>query len=261
MPDLKVFSYLPNPRLYKATIAARFSGAEIEIVGAKPPELRNWLWDFDARELDDGDKAELVHFERTAAVGFSGSLFKTDAFLEAHPFGAVPAGFSGDGSVGIFESNSILRAAARCGTKEHGLLGEGPMEQSRVDSFLDRSLGFAKETQRYLLAASRVTEELHAEMAKELDAYGRGMDMALTHSSHLVGDRVTLADIALACELCLLTNESRFVERLDELGVGLLLPGLRQYERLGAHLRALAADERFNEDLGKYFGRLLAVWA
>ena len=40
MADLRIFSYLPNPRLYKATIAARYSGAEIEVIGAKPPEKR-----------------------------------------------------------------------------------------------------------------------------------------------------------------------------------------------------------------------------
>jgi len=31
--DLRIFTYLSNPRLYKAAIAARFSGARIEIVG------------------------------------------------------------------------------------------------------------------------------------------------------------------------------------------------------------------------------------
>jgi hypothetical protein len=36
-------------------------------------------------------------------------------FLEAHPFGTVPVAFSPDGRVGIFESNSIMRAVARLG--------------------------------------------------------------------------------------------------------------------------------------------------
>ena len=36
MADLRIISYLPNPRLYKATIAARYSGATIEVVGAPP---------------------------------------------------------------------------------------------------------------------------------------------------------------------------------------------------------------------------------
>ena len=53
MADLRIFSYLPNPRLYKATIAARYSGATIEVIGAKPTELPNWLWDYDARELPE----------------------------------------------------------------------------------------------------------------------------------------------------------------------------------------------------------------
>jgi hypothetical protein len=34
--SLKIFSYLPNPRVWKALIAAEFSGAEIEVVGDKP---------------------------------------------------------------------------------------------------------------------------------------------------------------------------------------------------------------------------------
>ncbi|MBL6599052.1 MAG: glutathione S-transferase, partial [Alphaproteobacteria bacterium] len=31
MPDLRIFSYLPNPRIMKATIAARLNGADIEV--------------------------------------------------------------------------------------------------------------------------------------------------------------------------------------------------------------------------------------
>ena len=47
------------------------------------------------------------------AKRFSGVLYKTDSFLKAHPFGTVPAAFSPDGHIGIFRSNSILRAVAR----------------------------------------------------------------------------------------------------------------------------------------------------
>ena len=49
--DLKIFSYLPNPRVWKALITAEFSGAEIEVVGDKPKNLGKWLWDFNAEEL------------------------------------------------------------------------------------------------------------------------------------------------------------------------------------------------------------------
>ena len=45
MSQLRIFSYLPNPRIWKATIAARLCGVEIEIRGAPPTELQSWLWD------------------------------------------------------------------------------------------------------------------------------------------------------------------------------------------------------------------------
>jgi hypothetical protein len=33
MAGLRIFSYLPNPRVWKATIAARFCGVDVEIRG------------------------------------------------------------------------------------------------------------------------------------------------------------------------------------------------------------------------------------
>ena len=39
MADLRIFSYLPNPRIWKATIAARLNGVDLEVRGAKPSEL------------------------------------------------------------------------------------------------------------------------------------------------------------------------------------------------------------------------------
>ena len=109
MTQLRIFSYLPNPRIWKATIAARLAGVDIEVRGASPKELRSWLWDFDAHPIIFGDKAGSG--EVRGHAGFKGQLHKTEAFLDAHPFGTAPAAFSPDGSVGIFESNSIMRAA------------------------------------------------------------------------------------------------------------------------------------------------------
>jgi len=53
MTELRIFSYLPNPRIWKATIAARLCGVEIELRGSAPRELQDWLWDFDARPLSE----------------------------------------------------------------------------------------------------------------------------------------------------------------------------------------------------------------
>ena len=93
----------------------------------------------------------------TGKVGFKGTLHKTQAFMEAHPFGTVPAAFSPDGKVGIFESNSIMRAVARLGENKFPLYGRGPYEAARVDSFLDASLVFARDAQLYLLSLMNET--------------------------------------------------------------------------------------------------------
>ena len=261
MTDFRIFSYLPNPRLFKATIAARFSNVEIEIVGDQPQALVNWLWDFDARALSNSDKQELKQFARQGVVGFKGtSLYKSDAFLKAHPFGNVPAGFSGDGAVGIFESNSIMRAVARIGQNADELIGRTPMEQSRIDSFLDRSLVFARDLQRYLLAQENMTEQLHSEMAGEVKSFAAGLDRALQTSTYIAGDTITLADIATICDLCQLTDESNHAMHFEELGLAFLVPSLKPFEYLGAHIKKLAVDKRFSTDLEPYFEKLLMTY-
>ena len=113
MSELRIFSYLPNPRIWKATIAARLCGVEIDVRGSSPKELQSWLWDFDARPLSGEEQARRSDSAAAGKVGFTGALHKTSAFMEAHPFGTVPAAFSPNGKVGIFESNSIMRAVAR----------------------------------------------------------------------------------------------------------------------------------------------------
>jgi hypothetical protein len=117
MSELRIFSYLPNPRIWKATIAARLCGINVEVKGTSPKELAAWLWDFDARPLSSNELA-VSPDAQIRKVGFQEiRLHKTSAFMAAHPFGAVPAAFSPDGKTGIFESNSIMRAVARLRVK------------------------------------------------------------------------------------------------------------------------------------------------
>ena len=115
MYKLKIFSYVPNPRVWKAVIAGKICGVEVEVIGDKPANLGSWLWDFNPKILNENEKNPDHKYARKGKRGFSGVLYKTDSFLKAHPFGTVPAAFSPDGDIGIFESNSILRAVARVG--------------------------------------------------------------------------------------------------------------------------------------------------
>src|ERR1700757_4683349 len=183
MTELRIFSYLPNPRIWKATIAARLCGVEIEVRGAPPAELQSWLWDFDARPLSPADESTPPAGEQIGRTGFKGvKLRKTAAFLEAHPFGTVPAAFSPDGTVGIFESNSIMRAVARLGEERFPLYGNSAYEASRVDSFLDASLVFARDTQIYLLALldGSVDATIHARAKDASAIYASGIEQALS---------------------------------------------------------------------------------
>ena len=256
MSELRIFSYLPNPRIWKATIAARLCGIEVEVRGASPKELQTWRWDFDARPLTSDEQARLGE-GATGKVGFKGTLHKTQAFMEAHPFGTVPAAFSPDGKVGIFESNSIMRAVARLGENKFPLYGHGPYEAARVESFLDASLVFARDAQHYLLSLMNetVSSELHSKARDGFAAYASGINQALsTGREHLVGNNLTLADICFAAELSLFFNENPRASELEKKGLEPIIhSGIgAQYPRAFAHFARLREHPAFIPDLTPY---------
>jgi glutathione S-transferase len=260
-PVLRIFSYLPNPRLAKATIAARLCGVALELRGATPRELSGWLWDFDARPLAAGD--ENLATPRAAHTGFGGTLQKTDAFLAAHPFGTVPAAFSPDGAVGIFESNSILRAVARLGATNLDLYGRDAYVASRIDGFLDASLIFARDVQLYLLklGAGRLEAQAYEQARSARDSYLAGIEQVLAPArGFLVGDSLTLADIAFAAELALFSAERAYPKALAEAGLAPLHgDALRDdFPRALGHFERLCKHEAFAPDLGPYLAKLEA---
>jgi len=259
--QVRIFSYLPNPRIWKATIAARLCGVEVEVRGSSPRELQSWLWDFDARPLASGE-ATASGEARAGTVGFRGAtLRKTDAFMEAHPFGTVPAAFSPDGKVGIFESNSIMRAVARLGESRFPLYGRGPYEASRVDSFLDASLVFARDAQLYLLAlmSGTVSSETHARARDGFAVYAGGIDRALSPDrAFLVGSDVTLADVCFVAEMCLFFNEQASVATLEQQGLWPILQANvgADFPRAMRHLARLRKHPAFAPDVDPYLTKL-----
>jgi elongation factor 1-gamma len=265
MSQLRIFSYLPNPRIWKATIAARLCGIEIEVRGASPKELQSWLWDFDARPLSSADEAAAGDV-RVGQTGFKGiELRKTNAFLEAHPFGTVPAAFSPDGKVGIFESNSIMRAVARLGERRFPLYGRDAYEASRVDSFLDASLVFARDAQTYLLSllGGTASAEIQSRARDALISYLAGIDRALLpEREFLVGDGVTLADICFVAELGLFSNERTRAQALEERGLVPILDAAltdAAYERAVRHFTRLRKHPAFAPDVEPYLEKIERV--
>jgi glutathione S-transferase len=258
VPALRIFSYLPNPRLAKATIAARLSGVQLEIRGAKPAALVGWLWDFDARPLSEGEASGASEVQ--GRTGFGGTLHKTEAFLDAHPFGTVPAAFSPDGAVGIFESNAIARAVARLAPPGKGLYGDDAYQASRIDGFLDASLVFARETQVYLLdlAGRRITPAAHERARSARDGYLAGIDRALApHREVLVGDALSLADVVFATEVALFSAERAHAAVREEAGLAPLYGALHEhFPRAIAHFERLIAHPAFAPDLARYLEKL-----
>ena len=198
MAVLRIFSYLPNPRVWKATIAARLLGVEVEVLGDRPKTLPGWLWDFDARPLEEAEKTPDNPHARASKRGFGAAmLYKTDAFLAAHPFGTVPAAFDPEGATGVFESNSILRAVARAAaferrqTEEFAALGAAALERRQTEELAALGAAALERRQTEELAAfgaaaleRRQTEELAAlgaaalerRQTEELAAFGAAAD-------------------------------------------------------------------------------------
>jgi glutathione S-transferase len=226
--------------------------------------LRDWLWDYDARPLTERERQSLSSLVRTGRVGLTGAkLFKTDAFLEAQPFGNVPAAFGLDGKIGIFESNSIMRAVARLGEATFPLYGHDAYEASRIDSFLDASLVFARDSQIYLLALSDGTVDaaIHARAKQAFAIYASGLEQALSPQRRtLVGNDISLADVCFAAELALFMNEHARAAQLNARGLDRILHERIQndYPKVFAHFARLVDHEHFRPDLEPYVEKLLS---
>ena len=259
--DVRIFSYLPNPRVWKSTITARLCGVDIDIRGAPPKALHGWLWDFDAHPLTDAERENGEAYAREARTGFGGKLFKTDAFLDAIPFGTVPAAFSPDGTVGIFESNSIMRTVARLGSDKVQLYGNDAYSASRIDSFLDASLVFARDSQIYLLALNndRITKEIHTRASDALHTYMGGLDRALSPDRpYLVDDTLSIAEICVVAELALFSRERNFTKALQAIGCDCISGAEteQRYPLITKHFRALCRHEAFAPDVQPYLEKI-----
>ncbi len=262
MSQLRIFSYLPNPRIWKATIAARLAGVEVEVRGSSPKELPSWLWDFDARPLSPSE--QVASQEVRGQVGFKGTLHKTLGFIEANPFGTVPAAFSPDGTVGIFESNSIMRAVARLGAARFPLYGGDDYEASRIDGFLDASLVFGRDSQIYLLAlgGETLSAETHSRARDGFSAYLGGINQALAPSrEYIVGNNITLADICFVAELSLFHNEKARAEELLKRGLEPILNATvdAEFPRAMSHFRKLSRHPAFAPDVEPYLAKIEKV--
>ena len=239
--------------MWKSIITAKIGGIDLEVVGDKPSNMPNWLWDFDAKPISEEDKQELKSFEIKSKRGFRGSLYKTDDFIEQHPFGTVPAGFVGEGRLGVFESNSILRAVAReC--KDKSLYGGSDLNfTSRIDSFLDANLVFSREFQVYLLELEDITTYTYERTKAAYEFYLDGLEKALSLTRFIAGDKLTIADISFVCEFAQFLREGHYLEQLETKNLALISENFQiDYPLTFQHFKTLCNQEEFLDVMGSY---------
>ena len=199
----RIFTYLPSPRVWKALIAAEILKIDLEIRADKPRNLDQWLWDFDAKPLKDLTNEKKILVKGTK--GFTNTLKKTKRFLVLNPFGTVPVAFNPKGTIGIFESNSILRLIARLGKNKLNLYGKDTFTKSRIDSFLDVSLVFGALTQPFLLSLNskkKLPKAIIIDAEKAYVTYMNGIEnsLKLNKTKFLISDDLSIADICFFCE-------------------------------------------------------------
>lgn len=258
--DIRIFSYLPNPRVWKSLITAKLGNVNLKVIGDKPMSLANWLWDFDAQELTSSDFEEMKSYKRKSKRGFKGALYKTDKFLEKNPFGTVPAGFNFDGSEGVFESNSIMRAVARF-SDDSSLYGDNdPFKQSRIDSFLDANLVFAREFQVYTLEIDSLNDYLYKRMTSAYLFYLDGIERALSITEFIVGDKISIADISFVCDLAQFLRERDKKENLNQQGYELISRNFeKEFPNSYFHLKTLSKLEEFRDFLLNYLEKVIKI--
>uniref|UniRef100_H3B467 Eukaryotic translation elongation factor 1 gamma n=1 Tax=Latimeria chalumnae TaxID=7897 RepID=H3B467_LATCH len=163
-----LYTYPENWRAFKALIAAQYSGATVK-VQSTPPQF---------------------HF---------GQSNKTPEFLQKFPLGKVPA-FEGDDGFCVFESNAIAHYVSN-----DELRGSSKVAAAQVIqwmSFADSEIvppasTWVFPTLGIMQYNKQATEHAKEEVKKVLGV----LDLHLQTRTFLVGERVTLADIAVVCSL------------------------------------------------------------
>jgi glutathione S-transferase len=134
-------------------------------------------------------------------------------------------------------------------------------EASRIDSFLDASLVFARDSQIYLLALGSGTlfAEIHSSARGAFRVYLAGINQALSpEREFIVGSNLSIADICFVAELCLFYNEKPRIKELQKRGFEPILNDRleAQYPRAMAHFAKLSKHPAFAPDVAPYLAKL-----
>ncbi|KYQ88531.1 glutathione S-transferase domain-containing protein [Tieghemostelium lacteum] len=164
--SMKIFSYPKNKRVFKALIAAKYVGVDIEV----------------------------------PAFNF-GVDNKTPEFLKMNPLGKIPVLQTAEGA--IFESNAIVRYVARLG--KANIYGKNAFENGVNDQWIDFATNEIDTTAAswlypilgFIPFIAKETQKAKENMKKILTV----LDNVLLSKPFLTGYRIALADIVVVCSL------------------------------------------------------------
>ncbi|ESO12389.1 hypothetical protein HELRODRAFT_105304 [Helobdella robusta] len=163
-----LYTYHDNFRAFKALIAAQYSGAKVKVV-SDPPEF------------------------------VIGETNKSEEFLKKFPLGKVPAFQGNDGTL-LFKSNAIAYFVAN--EVLRGLnVSDAACIQQWLD-FADNDILPAYCTWIFPIIGILQYNKQNTDKAKEDIKFALGvLNQHLAGRTYLVGERITLADICVACHL------------------------------------------------------------
>lgn len=163
-----LYTYPENFRAFKALIAARYSGGNITVV-SNAPEFQ------------------------------FGETNKTAEFLKKFPLGKVPA-FESNNGVTLFESNAIAYYVANDALRGNNVTDAAYVQQ--WVNFADSEILPASCTWVFPCIGIMQYNKQNSERAKE--EIKRALNVLDTHlatRTFLVGERISLADISVTCNL------------------------------------------------------------
>ena len=152
-----------------------------------------------------------------------------------------------------------MRAVARLADDDRGVYGRDPYHASRIDSFLDASLVFARDTQHYLLClgSDRLTREIHTQGRDAFTNYLDGIEGALAAGSGFIaGDELTLADICFVAEVSLFSRERAWRRTVEAIECEPI--DWRRFDLATAHYEGLCEHPAFVGDLSPFLEKLAA---
>ena len=149
-----------------------------------------------------------------------------------------------------------MRAVARASNNHKLYGGTDKLTQSRIDSFLDANLVFAREFQVYVLELTELNDYLYKRMTSAYLFYLDGIEKALANQSYIVGNELSIADISFVCDFAQFLRERDSKEIINNQGYEIISKNFEEeFPHVFEHLMNLYQRQEFKEVMHDYLDK------